>query len=96
MQNGMTVNNEEEVIGVQTPPAELWMSTVGAGSSPEWLPRTPPTSTASVRSGEGAEGASHVCLWEIELSVIIHCDSQADHMDNFINRGCVPVSQQAS
>ena len=47
-------------------------------------------------AGEGAKGATSVFLWEIELSVISHCDSQADHMDNSISRGCVPVRQQAS
>lgn len=47
-------------------------------------------------AGEGARGATSVFLWEIELSVISHCDSQADHMDNSISRGCVPVRQQAS
>lgn len=45
---------------------------------------------------EGARGATSVFLWEIELSAISHCDSQADHTDNSISRGCVPVRQQAS
>lgn len=42
---------------------------------------------------EGAGGVMSVFLWEVKLSVISHCDSQAGHMDKSISRGRVPVRQ---
>lgn len=47
-------------------------------------------------TGEGSRGGTSVCLWESELSIISHCDCQADHTDDSISRGCVPARQQAS
>lgn len=35
-------------------------------------------------------------LWEIELSVISHCDRLADHTDTSVSGGRVPVRQPAS
>lgn len=74
------------------PPAELRMARCGGAPRGCQGHRRPPWRALA---GEGARGATSMFLCEIELSVISHCDSQADHMDNSISRGCVPVRQQA-